>query len=369
MFSKSFRLLTSKTTSNPKLSFRRRSIVLLGIMELVRQIFLDAIYYLSFTKSYFNTIDTQNIRHGEEFFAIHGTYHRNGGLPEQVSVIQKAGAKKLFKFNQKEYDRMSDHIGSFPCVMVSPYDRDLINEGSDIRRKFIDSVISQFDKVYLDDLIRYNRLLDQRNMLLKQFAESRHVDKEMLLLLDEQMAVPATHIFEKRKSFIQGFLPIFSHYFGFISGGLEPVDIRYDSRLNEGPFLETVNNSVEKDLAARYSTVGIHKDDLLFDIKGYPVKKFGSQGQQKSFAVALKLAQFDFTRNLVSYKPLLLFDDIFDKLDPDRVQQIIELVSKDSFGQVFITDTEPGRIRKSFKSTVINHKVFEINAESIQFKY
>jgi DNA replication and repair protein RecF len=369
VFLKKLQIINFKNYVQSEIEFSEKINCLIGNNGVGKTNLLDAIYYLSFTKSYFNTIDTQNIRHGEDFFAIHGTYHRNGGLPEQVSCIQKLGSKKQFKLNQKEYERMSDHIGLFPCVMVSPYDRDLINEGSEVRRKFIDSVISQFDKVYLDDLIRYNRLLEQRNMVLKQFAESRHIDREMLSLLDEQMAVPASHIFEKRKAFLEGFLPIFSHYFSFISGGLEKVDIRYDSRLNEGSFLDIAAISVEKDLAARYTTVGIHKDDLLFDIMGYPVKKFASQGQQKSFAVALKLAQFDFTRNLVSYKPLLLFDDIFDKLDPDRVQQIIELVSRDSFGQVFITDTEPERIRKSFNTKEINHKVFEINAESIQFKY
>ncbi|MBK7214733.1 MAG: DNA replication and repair protein RecF [Bacteroidales bacterium] len=369
MFLKKLQIINFKNYVQSEIEFSEKINCFVGNNGVGKTNLLDAIYYLSFTKSYFNTIDTQNVRHGEEFFAIHGTYHRNGGLPEQVSCIQKSGSKKQFKLNTKEYERMSDHIGLFPCVMVSPYDRDLINEGSDIRRKFIDSVISQFDKTYLDILIRYNRLLEQRNSLLKQFAENRSFDSGMLELMDEQMAQPATHIFEKRTEFLQGFLPIFSYYFRFISGGLEEVDIRYESRLKEGNYLDIVKDATGKDLSARYSTVGIHKDDLLFDIKGYPVKKFGSQGQQKSFAVALKLAQFDFTRNLVNYKPLLLFDDIFDKLDPERVQQIIDLVSRDSFGQVFITDTEPDRIRRSFNSSEISHKVFEIQSSGIQFLY
>ncbi|NVO18128.1 MAG: DNA replication and repair protein RecF [Bacteroidetes bacterium] len=369
MFLKKLQIINFKNYIHSEIEFSEKINCFVGNNGVGKTNLLDAIYYLSFTKSYFNTIDTQNIRHQEDFFAIHGTYQRNGGLPEQVSCIQKLGYKKQFKLNQKEYERMSDHIGAFPCVMVSPYDRDLINEGSDIRRKFIDSVISQFDRIYLDDLIRYNRLLEQRNTLLKQFAENRHVDQDLLSLIDEQMSVPAGKIFEKRKSFLGGFLPIFSHYFEFISGGKELVDIRYDSRLHEGNYLSIASSNLDRDISSRYSTVGIHKDDLLFDINGYPVKKFGSQGQQKSFAVALKLAQFDFTCSLVNYKPLLLFDDIFDKLDPDRVQQIIDLVSKDSFGQVFITDTEPERIHRSFFSKEINHKVFEINSESIQFRY
>jgi DNA replication and repair protein RecF len=330
---------------------------------------LDAIYYLSFTKSYFNSVDQQNIRHGETFFAIHGAFQRNGSLPNQVSCIQKAGIKKQFRLNQKDYDRISDHIGQFPCVMVSPYDRDLINEGSDIRRKFIDAVISQFDRAYLDSLIRYNRLLEQRNGLLKQFAERRQTDRGLLLLIDEQMMAPATNISDKRKSFLEGFAPIFRHYFEFISGGTEAVSIEYDSQLNSGSYLDVVNEAFVKDQSLRYSSAGIHKDDFIFNLEGYPVKRFGSQGQQKSFAVALKLAQFDFTRDLIGFKPILLFDDIFDKLDPGRVQQIIQLVDNDSFGQVFITDTEPDRIRRTFEKVAINHRVFEIHCVNFDFKY
>jgi len=330
---------------------------------------LDAIYYLSFTKSYFNSVDQLNIHHGEAFFAIHGTYHRNGSNPQQVSCIQKAGIKKQFRINQKDYERISDHIGLFPCVMVSPYDRDLINEGSDIRRKFIDAVISQFDKSYLDNLIRYNRLLEQRNSLLKQFAERRRTDRELLLLIDEQMMAPATNISDKRKAFLEGFAPIFRHYFGFISGGLEEVSISYESQLTSGAYLEIVNEAFTKDQSLRYSSAGIHKDDFIFNLGGYPIKRFGSQGQQKSFAVALKLAQFDFTRNLIGFKPILLFDDIFDKLDPARVQQLIQLVDNDSFGQVFITDTEPERIKRTFEKAAINHRVFEIQNGSVDFIY
>jgi len=253
--------------------------------------------------------------------------------------------------------------------MVSPYDRDLINEGSDFRRKFIDAVISQFDKSYLDNLIRYNRLLEQRNSLLKQFAERRQTDRALLLLIDEQMMAPATNISDKRKEFLQGFLPIFRHYFGFISGGSEEVSIEYESQLSSGFYLDVVNEAFSRDQQLRYSSAGIHKDDFIFNLGGYPVKRFGSQGQQKSFAVALKLAQFDFTRNLVGFKPILLFDDIFDKLDPGRVQQLIQLVDNDSFGQVFITDTEPNRIKQTFEKAEINHRVFEISSGKVAFKY
>jgi DNA replication and repair protein RecF len=230
-------------------------------------------------------------------------------------------------------------------------------------------VISQFDKAYLDSLIRYNRLLEQRNGLLKLFAERRNTDRGLLLLIDEQMMAPATSISEKRKAFLEGFAPIFRHYFKFISGGTEEVSIEYESQLSKGSYLDIVNDAFDKDQSLRYSSSGVHKDDFIFNLSGYPVKKFGSQGQQKSFAVALKLAQFDFTRDLIDFKPILLFDDIFDKLDPGRVQQIIQLVDNDNFGQVFITDTEPERIRRTFEKVAINHRVFEIQGGKVEFKY
>ena len=327
---------------------------------------LDAIHYLSFCKSYFNPVDTQNIRHHEGFFSIHGTYIKNSDSPDIISCIQKTDQRKLFKFNHKEYERLADHIGLFPLVMVSPYDRDLINEGSEVRRKLIDSVISQFDRAYLENAIRYNRLLEQRNILLKQFAERRNTDHGLLGLIDEQMHAPATNIFEKRKEFLEGFAPIFRKYYAFISGSTEDVSIEYDSQLTDNSYLEAVRESLSRDQFLKYSTAGIHKDDFIFNLENYPIKKFGSQGQQKSFALALKLAQFDFTRDLIKFKPILLLDDIFDKLDPTRVKQIIQLVDNDSFGQVFITDTEPVRIRKTFEQVEINHRIFEIKDGKIE---
>ncbi len=365
----SLKIINFKNFGEQELLFSEKINCFVGNNGAGKTNLLDAIYYLSFTKSYFNSIDQHNIMHSEEFFAIHGTYRYQGRLPDKVSCIQKLSSKKQFRINDKEYERLSEHIGLFPCVMVSPYDRDLINEGSEVRRKFIDSVISQFDKPYLENLIRYNRLLDQRNSLLKQFAERRKVDKELLLLIDEQMQAPADIIFQKRVEFIEGFLPIFNYYFEFISGGTEMVDIVYDSHLQDKGYLQCTSASLEKDLQLRYSSVGVHKDDFIFNLMGYPVKKFGSQGQQKSFAVALKLAQFDFTRKLIQIKPILLFDDIFDKLDPSRVQQIIQLVDNDSFGQVFITDTEPERIKKIFDETAISHKVFGINAGKVDAQF
>ncbi|MBE9485049.1 MAG: DNA replication/repair protein RecF [Bacteroidetes bacterium] len=321
---------------------------------------LDAIYYLSFCKSYFNPVDTQNIKHEENFFAIHGQFIRNGDSSDKVSCVQRSGERKLFKLNDKPYDRLADHIGAFPLVMISPYDRDLINEGSEIRRKLIDSVISQFDKVYLDDLINYNKALQQRNSLLKQFSERNFFDQAMLEIWDEQLSRLGSEIYSKRKVFIERFIPIFQKYFDFISEGKEQVSIEYESHLHDTEPGKLLASTLSKDRMLRYTTAGIHKDDLRFSIFDYPVKKFGSQGQQKSFVIAIKLAQFDYTKEEKGYKPVLLFDDIFDKLDDHRVKQLIKLVSENNFGQVFITDTQRSRIEKVFKTIDIDHLIFNV---------
>jgi DNA replication and repair protein RecF len=321
---------------------------------------LDAIYYLSFCKSYFNSVDNQNILHNAPFFAIHGSYHKNGNGFELVSCIQRRNLKKQFKLNEKEYDRLSDHIGLFPLVMISPNDRDLINEGSEVRRKYIDAVISQFDKIYLDDLINYNKALLQRNILLKKFAESNYFENSSLEIWDEQLIRYGEKIHSKRKEFIIDFMAIFQHYFEFITNGKEQVDIQYISQLNDRHFNELLVASRENDRISKFTNTGIHKDDLLFNIDSYPLKKFGSQGQQKSFVVALKLAQFDYTRNINGFKPILLLDDIFDKLDDTRVKQIIQLVSHNNFGQTFITDTKQERVQNIFDEVKIDHKIFRI---------
>jgi len=323
---------------------------------------MDAIYYLSFCKSYFNPIDSQNIRHGEDYFAIHGTYQKNGDKADVISCIQKRNQRKAFKINKKEYDKFADHIGSFPLVMVSPYDTDLINEGSDVRRKYIDGLISQFDRIYLDDLINYNKALEQRNVLLKRFADKIPFDANSLELWNAHLCKYADNIHQKRKSFLVDFLPLFQEYFAYISGGKEEVFIDYISQLNENNLSDLFATNLKRDRMLQYTTCGIHKDDLELKIAGYPVKKFGSQGQQKSFVVAMKLAQFEFTRNIKTFRPILLLDDIFDKLDNSRVEQLIKLTGSDKFGQVFITDTQPDRIAKIFQNAEIPHKIFNITS-------
>lgn len=321
---------------------------------------LDSIYYLSFCKSFFVATDKQNIRHEQDFFAIHGVYSHEGKDDEMVSCVQRRDAKKSFRFNKKEYDRLSDHIGKFPLVMISPYDRDLINEGSELRRKFIDGVISQFDPLYLNALLKYNRALQQRNVQLKQFADARIFDRDLLRLWEDQMAQHATDIHDKRQRFLEEFLPIFQHYYEIVSDGTEKVNVVYQSRLSEKSLSDLFEESLMHDRYSTYTNVGIHKDDLEFTLDGHPLKKFGSQGQQKSFVVSIRLAQFEFNYQKIGYKPILLLDDVFDKLDDQRVMKLVRLVGDDHFGQVFITDTQRQRIEKLFEDTAIDHKIFEV---------
>lgn len=321
---------------------------------------LDAIYYLSFCKSYFNPIDSQNIRHQEDFFAIHGDYVRKQNAIDKVHCVLKRNENKQFKLNEKKYDRLADHIGLIPLVMISPYDRDLINNGSEVRRKYIDGVVSQFDRNYLNNLIDYNKALAQRNALLKHFAERRYFDETALEIWDIKLVRLGHEIVEKRKAFIDDFTPIFQQYFNLISGGNERVELNYQSSLCEARMEDLLKENLPKDRAIRYTSVGAHKDDLDFLIEGFPIKKYGSQGQQKSYVIAIKLAQFEFMRKLKKYKPILLLDDIFDKLDNQRVEQLIRLVSEENFGQVFITDTQRERVEKLFDATDLDHRLFEV---------
>lgn len=322
---------------------------------------LDSIYYLAFCKSYFTLTDKQNIKHGEDFFSIHGDFHFDNEELHTISCVQKNVSKKSFKCDKKEYERLADHIGKVPLVMISPYDNDLINNGSELRRKFIDGVISQFDASYLSCLLNYNKALQQRNKQLKFFSENRFWDQTLLEMWNEQLVQNATPINEKRKLFIEEFLPVFQKYYEIVSGTNEKVAIEYNSALNEKKYRQLLAESLEHDRFSTYTNIGIHKDDLIFLIDGHSVKQFASQGQQKSFVVAIKLAQFDFNYKKIGHKPILLLDDIFDKLDDNRVTQLVKLVGNDHFGQVFITDTQRQRIKYLMDNTIVNHKIFKVN--------
>ncbi len=321
---------------------------------------LDAIHYLSNCKSYFNPIDSQNITHGQDFFVVEG-FFKSGEDADKIYCGVKKGSKKVFRKNKTDYERLADHIGRFPSVVISPYDKDLIMEGSEMRRKFMDGIISQFDKSYLDNLIQHNRVLKQRNSLLKFFWENRTFDAENLAVWDEQLCALAEAIHDRRKSFVSRFKPIFLSHYQAIGGNTEQVDMDYKSHLSEGDFPETLSASLEKDRRSSYSNVGVHKDDIKFLIDGvHPLKKFGSQGQQKTYLIALKLAQFDLIKESTGKVPILLLDDIFDKIDDVRVQHLMKLVSDHNFGQIFITDTHADRIADIFSGISDTTKIFEV---------
>lgn len=325
---------------------------------------LDAIHYLSFTKSYFNPIDSQNILHEAPLFVIQGEF-KAGGRTDEVFCAQKKGERKQVKVNKKDVERFADHIGLYPVVMASPTDVELILEGSEMRRKFADSIISQYDRAYLEDLIAYTKVLMQRNAQLKQFSKREKFDLEALKIWDVQLIELGCRIFEKRKLFSAEFEPIFQKHYELISGGKETVGFSYQSQLSGGDFEALLNEALEKDRVMEYSTVGIHKDDWEFRMESFPVKKFASQGQQKSYLLAVKLAQFEFVKKHGKLIPILMLDDIHDKLDEQRVKRLIELVGANGFGQVFITDTSKEQVVKLFKGMDVEVKVFKVKDGSI----
>jgi DNA replication and repair protein RecF len=359
MYLKKISLFNYKNFSEANFEFDTKINCFVGKNGIGKTNVLDAIYHLSYGKSYFNPLAVQNIKHGEEFFVIDAELEKDNRA-EQIVCSLKKGQKKILKRNGKVYDKFSDHIGFVPLVIISPADRDLIIEGSETRRKFMDSVISQLDSHYLQQLIQYQKVLSQRNALLKYFALNHVFEKDTLSIYDEQLNGFAQSLFEKRKSFIQEFIPIFNKHHQAITDSQETVQLVYESHLFENNLGTLLQENINKDRALQYTSVGIHKDDLSFEIDSYPIKKFGSQGQQKSFLIALKLAQFEFLKKQSGVKPLLLFDDIFDKLDESRVAKIVEMVNSDTFGQLFISDTHPERTETIVKSTHQSYKLFSL---------
>ncbi|WP_282123804.1 DNA replication/repair protein RecF [Algibacter mikhailovii] len=359
MILKSLSLLNYKNFNDKSFIFNEKINCIVGNNGIGKTNVLDAIYHLSFGKSYFNPVATQNIKHDEDFFVINGNYEKEDKT-EKVAISLKRGQKKVIKRNGKAYEKFSDHIGFLPLVIISPADRDLITEGSSTRRKFIDSVISQSDKGYLNQLINYNKILAQRNALLKYFALNHTFNQDTLDVYNTQLTDYGTLIFNKRDSFLKEFIPIFKSRYKAISNGNEVVDLAYRSDLYENELTTLLKSVINKDRALQYTSVGIHKDDLQFNIASHPIKKFGSQGQQKSFLIALKLAQFDFIKAQSGVNPILLLDDIFDKLDEQRVAQIIKLVDDENFGQLFISDTHGERTEHAVKQVHQSYEIFKL---------
>lgn len=298
---------------------------------------LDAVYYLSFCKSYTNPIDSQIISHDADMCMLQGKYTFKDESEEIVYSAVRRRQKKQFKRNKKEYDRLSDHIGVIPLVMISPTDNELIIGASDERRKFMDMAISQFDKEYLRALVRYNKALQQRNALLK--LEADQLDVSLLELWEDQIVEDGIFIYKKRKEFIEKLTPIFNLYYSQISCSADTVSFDYISQLNEGDFTELMRKNRNRDMIIGHTTTGIHRDELEMLLDGFPIKKVGSQGQNKTFFVSLKLAQFKYLLEAGGSTPILLLDDIFDRLDTIRVEEIVKLVSGPEFGQIFISDT------------------------------
>ena len=324
---------------------------------------LDAVYFLSFCHSASNPSDAQVIRHGQDFLMLEGNY--DDGEPVSVTCGMKRGQKKHFKRNKKEYRRLSEHIGLIPIVLVSPADTYLIDGGSEERRRLMDVVIAQTDTLYTDTLNRYNKALQQRNTLLKQDEEP---DPEMMDIFEEQMALTGESIYRSRAAFAEALTPLFQQYYERIAGGRERVALSYVSHCQRGPLLEVIRRDRWKDRAIGYSLHGVHRDDLEIMLDGHPMKREGSQGQQKTFVIALKLAQFELIRQTRRTTPLLLLDDIFDKLDAQRVEQIVDLVSGDDFGQIFITDTNREHLDQILATSAHDYKIFGVEDGEVSEK-
>ena len=362
MILKRISILNYKNLEQVELSFSPKLNCFFGQNGMGKTNLLDAVYFLSFCKSAGNPIDSQNICHDADFFVIQGFYEAADGTPEEIYCGMKRRQKKQFKRNKKEYTRLSDHIGFLPLVMVSPADSELIAGGSDERRRFMDVVISQYDKEYLDALIRYNKALVQRNTLLKS---EQPVEEELFLVWEEMMAQAGEVVFRKREAFIREFIPIFQSFYSFISQDREKVGLSYDSHARDASLLEVLKESRARDQIMGYSLRGVHKDELNMLLGDFPIKREGSQGQNKTYLVALKLAQFDFLKRTGTTVPLLLLDDIFDKLDASRVEQIIKLVAGDSFGQIFITDTNREHLDRILHKVGSDHKMFRVEQGTV----
>lgn len=360
MFLERISLLNFKNVEQCDLSFSENINCLLGNNGTGKTNLLDAIYYLSISKSAMNLTDGQCVRHSQDFFMLNGQYTIGDGQQrEQITcAFKRGGTGKILKRNGKEYERMSEHIGLLPVVMVSPQDTVLINESAEERRRFMNSFLSQIDKTYLGALVRYNHLLVERNKLLKTTSNFADV----LSIINMQLSDVATVIYNKRNEFVAKLAPLVSHYYRAISDDREDVEIRYKSDLHTSPLEALLEQSEPKDRVMGHTTVGIHRDDLVMSILDYPIRKYGSQGQQKCILIALKLAQFDIIKQVSDIRAILLLDDVFDKLDFMRVERLIEIVSGNHFGQIFLTDSNKIRIENIIAKIATQHKIFTVDA-------
>ncbi len=345
----SISLLQFKNYLQSDFSFKERIIGISGKNGVGKTNLLDAIYYCCFTRSYFTKSDGQNVSGGRQGFRLEGNFSLND-YPQQVTCILRETGKKELALNNEQYEKFSAHIGKFPCVMIAPDDVLIITGGSEERRQFLDTLLCQVDPGYMMELINYNKVLQQRNSLLKSFADSRLIDESLLQVLNEQLTGPGTSLFEKRRSFLQSFIPVVHRFYRLISGEEYIVDIEYISQLNALSFSELLQSQREKDLFLQRTNGGIHKDDVQVSLNGAPFKSSASQGQRKSLLFAFKLAAFETLKNTNGFPPLLLLDDIFEKLDESRMHNLLNWVCRENNGQIFITDTHSERIEFHLKT-------------------
>ena len=348
MYLENINLLNFKNYEELNLSFSKSLNFFTGVNGSGKTNLLDAIYYLSLSKSAFNSNDSQNIKAGADFFMLSGSFIRDS----KTSLVQASfakGQKKVLKINKNPYEKLSEHIGEFPVVLIAPNDTDIIREGSEFRRKFFDGILAQLSHAYLNELIRYNQLLKQRNSILKQFSERNHIDQDLIDTYDLQIIAAAKFIYHQRKIFLGEFIPVFTNHYKNLSEQKEETSLSYISQIESADFEKEYRLALKRDIILQRTTYGIHRDDFIFKIGEHPLKNYGSQGQQKSFVIALKLAQFDIIKKQKGFKPILLLDDIFDKLDDHRISKLMEMVAGHSFGQLFITDARAERSEKLFR--------------------
>jgi DNA replication and repair protein RecF len=365
MYLKSLSLTNFKNYEQSDLEFSPKVNCFVGNNGVGKTNILDGVHYLSLTKSFFNNIDSISVRHREDYFIINGTFVKKGEEDQIYCAFQKQKQKVLRK-NGKEYQKLSDHIGRYPVVMISPADSSLILDGSEERRKFLNKIISQYNAEYLDSVLKYSKALQQRNRLLKDFKTTGRFDADALAIWDAQLVKYGNYVFEERRTLVNELIPVFQEHYSMISSGKEQVKLNYRSHLSEGDFGEALMNSVNKDRFLEYTTIGIHKDDLILTMNDHPVRSLGSQGQQKSYLVALKLAKFEYIARKSGTSPILLLDDIFDKFDAERVEQIIRLVGNKRFGQIFITDTHQSRLNEILSAHDTDYKLFRISGDEVK---
>ncbi len=361
---KKLSLINFKNIAEAQISFSPSINALVGNNGVGKTNVIDAIHYLAMAKSMVVMTDRQSVRHDEPFFVVDGSFTTDSGSSEGVVCSfsrQAAKGVKSLKRNGKEYERLSEHVGVIPVVVVAPQDTALIYEGGEERRRFLNSFISQLDGGYLRELIRYNAALSQRNTLLKQRG-----DESILSIYDEQLTAAGTPIFERRAEIIAKMQPLVEHYYSILCGEREQISLHYTSQLAERPLIELLSESRSRDRALEHTSVGVHRDDVDMKIGGYPLRKYGSQGQQKSLLIALKLAQYRIVTLCSEERPILLLDDLFDKLDAERVGKLIEIVSTPDFGQIFITDCNSSRLEAILSATSIPYSLFRIEEGIIE---